>query len=323
MALPVTVDFHAHAQSPKAGELMAGAPNNPGGEANPHNEHLMQTTYRAAFRDIAVRMLTMDRQRIDMQVVSPAPNYAYWADEALSAQIVRASNEHVAEVCANHPDRLVGLGQVSLQFPELAARQLNEGMDSLGLRGVEIGSRVNELELDDLRFDVFWSAAASRGVPVFIHPAGTTLGKRVAKYYLGNVIGNPLDTTIALTHLIFGGVLERFQNLHIVAAHGGGYLPSYFSRSVHGHEVRPEMKTLPHSPGHYLRRITVDNLVYEPSFVAHVIDVMGPSQVVLGTDYPFDMGQDRPVDIVEAVAGLSAENVVRIKGNAVKLLGLA
>ena len=235
-----------------------------------------------------------------------------------------ASNEHVAEVCANHPDRLVGIGHVSLQFPELAARQLNDALDSLGLKGVEIGSRVNEFELDDPRFDPFWGAASARNAPVFIHPAGTTLGKRLSKYYLTNVIGNPLDTTIALTHLIFGGVLDRFPSLRIVAAHGGGYLPSYFSRSVHGHEVRPEMKTIPHAPGHYLRKITVDNLVYEPAFVAHVIDVMGPSQVVLGTDYPFDMGQDRPVDVVEAVPGLSAEDATRIKsGNALKLLGLA
>jgi aminocarboxymuconate-semialdehyde decarboxylase len=115
MALPVTVDFHAHAQSPKAAELIASAPNNPGAEPNPHNEHLFETRYRAAFTDIAVRMQTMDRQRIDLQVVSPAPIYAYWASADLAPTIAAASNEHVAEVCATHPDRLVGLGHVSLQ----------------------------------------------------------------------------------------------------------------------------------------------------------------------------------------------------------------
>ena len=323
MALPVTVDFHAHAQSPKAAELIASAPNNPGAEPNPHNEHLFTTRYRAAFTDIAVRMQTMDRQRIDLQVVSPAPIYAYWASAELAPTIAAASNEHVAEVCATHPDRLVGLGHVSLQYPELAAQQVSTVIDSLGLKGVEIGTRAEDVDLDDPRLDPFWAAAQSRRVPVFIHPAGTTLGKRVAKYYLTNVIGNPLDTTIALTNLIFGGVLERFPDLRIVAAHGGGYLPSYFSRSQHGFEVRPEMRTIPHPPGHYLRRMWVDNLVYEPAFLAHVIDVMGPSQVMLGTDYPFDMGQDNPVDLLEAVAGLSPEDQRRIKcDNAIKLLGL-
>lgn len=149
MALPVTVDFHAHAQSPKAGELIAQAPNNPGAEPNPHNEHLQQTRYRTAFSDLSVRLQTMDRQRIDMQVVSPAPIYAYWADEDLSAQIAAASNEHVAEICASHRDRFVGLAHVSLQSPARAAQQLASAMDSLGLKGVEIGTRVEGVELDD------------------------------------------------------------------------------------------------------------------------------------------------------------------------------
>ena len=324
MASPVTVDFHAHAQSPKAAELIASAANNPGADANAHNQHLFATRYQAAFSDIAVRMQTMDRQRIDMQVVSPAPNYAYWADEATSPKIATASNEHVAEVCAKDPDRLVGLGHVSLQFPAIAAQQVGTILDSLRLKGIEIGTRAESVDLDDATLDPFWSAVESRGAPVFIHPAGTTLGKRVAKYYLGNIIGNPLDTTIALTNLIFGGVLERFPNLRIVAAHGGGYLPSYFSRSTHGYQVRPEAREqVAHPPLHYLRRITVDNLVYEPEFLAHLVNVVGASNVVLGTDYPFDMGQDNPVDLVEAI-GLSPDDARLLKSdNALRLLGMA
>jgi aminocarboxymuconate-semialdehyde decarboxylase len=323
MPLPVTVDFHAHAQSPKAMELIASAPANPGGEANPHNSQLARTRYHAAFRDINVRLHTMDRERIDMQAVSPAPNYAYWADQELSDRIVTASNEHVAEICATNPERFVGLGHVSLQFPELAARQVASMMTSLGMRGVEIGTRAEDVDLDDPSLDPFWAAAQEHRAPIFIHPAGTTLGKRVSKYYLGNVIGNPLDTTIALTNLIFGGVLERFPMLNVVAAHGGGYLPSYFARSVHGHQVRPEMHTISRPPTEYLRRIWIDNLVFEPLFVAHLVTVMGASRVVLGTDYPFDMGQENPVDLVEAVPGLSAAERDRIKGgNAIELLHL-
>jgi len=323
MPLPFTVDFHAHAQSPKAMELIARAASNPGAEANPHNQHLARTRYDAAFRDINVRLHTMDRERIDMQAVSPAPNYAYWADQELSGQIVTASNEHVAEICAINPDRFVGLCHVSLQFPELAARQLGTAISTLGMRGVEIGTRAEDVDLDDRSLDPFWAAAQEHRAPIFIHPAGTTLGKRVAKYYLGNVIGNPLDTTIALTNLIFGGVLERFPTLNVVAAHGGGYLPSYFARSVHGHQVRPEMHTISRPPTEYLRRLWIDNLVFEPLFVAHLVKVMGASRIVLGTDYPFDMGQENPVDLVEAVPGLSEEDARRIKGgNAIELLHL-
>ncbi len=249
MAPPVTVDFHAHAQSPKAAELIAKAPNNPGAEPNPHNEHLQRTRYHAAFTDLS--------------------------------------------------------------------------LDSLHLKGIEIGTRAEDVDLDDPRLDPLWTVAQARQAPVFIHPAGTTLGKRVAKYYLTNIIGNPLDTTIALTNLIFGGVLERFPTLRVVAAHGGGYLPSYFARSHHGYEVRPELRTIPHEPGHYLRRVWVDNLVYQPEYLAHVINVIGPTQVVLGTDYPFDMGQDNPVDLLEAVGGLSPADLAAIKGqNALRLLGV-
>lgn len=323
MPLPLTVDFHAHAQSPKAMELISAAASNTGGEVNPHNHELARTRYTPAFRDVNVRLHTMDRERIDMQAVSPAPNYAYWADEALSDRIVTASNEHVAELCATNPDRFVGLCHVSLQFPELAAQQLGTAITRLGMRGVEIGSRVEDVDLDDPSLDPFWAAAQALRAPIFIHPSGTTLGKRVAKYYLGNVIGNPLDTTIALTNLIFGGVLERFPMLNVVAAHGGGYLPSYFARSVHGHQVRPEMHTISRPPTEYLRRIWVDNLVFEPLYVAHLVTVMGASRVVLGTDYPFDMGQENPVDLVEAVPGLTAADQDKIKGgNAIELLHL-
>ena len=323
MTLPVTVDFHAHAQSPRAMELIANAPSNPGGEANEHNGMLGRTRYDMAFRDINVRLHTMDRERIDMQAVSPAPNYAYWADEDLSNRIVTASNEHVAETCATNPDRFVGLCHVSLQFPELAAKQLVTAMTTLGMRGVEIGTRAEDVDLDDPSLDPFWAAAQEQRAPIFIHPAGTTLGKRVSKYYLGNLIGNPLDTTIALTNLIFGGVLERFPMLNVVAAHGGGYLPSYFARTVHGHQVRPEAQTISRPPIEYLHRLWIDNLVFEPLFVAHLVNVMGASRIVLGTDYPFDMGQENPVDLVEAVPGLSDEDARRIKGgNAIDLLHL-
>jgi aminocarboxymuconate-semialdehyde decarboxylase len=266
----------------------------------------------------------MDRQGIDMQVVSHMPNYGYWADRDTSEQIVMAANTLIASMCRDHAQRFVGLCLVSLQFPDLAARQLEEAMDSMGMRGVEIGTYVNGMDLDDERLEPFWAAAEQQRALVFIHPSGTTLGDRVAKYYLSNVIGNPLETTVALSHLIFGGVLERHPRLKIVAAHGGGYLPSYYPRTDHGFEVRPEAQTIPHPPSHYMQRLWVDTLVYRPENVAHIVRAMGAGQVVLGTDYPFDMGEERPLDVLKAVSELSDTERERIKrGNALQLLGMA
>jgi aminocarboxymuconate-semialdehyde decarboxylase len=317
---PTAIDVHAHALSPRLVELTADHP----GPPNPHNEHLMQTRYRTPFQSIDARLETMERQGIDMQVVSHMPNFGYWAERDLADQIVDAANTLIADMCRNHPQRFVGLCLVALQFPELAARQLEAAMGSMGLRGVEIATRVNDMELDDERLEPFWAAAEQQGALVFIHPSGSTLGQRLSKYYLSNVIGNPLDTTIALTHLIFGGVLERHPGLKIVAAHGGGYLPSYFARSEHGFAVRPEAQTIPHPPGYYLKRLYVDALVFEPRNVGHIIREMGASQVVLGTDYPFDMGEEHPLDVLQAVEGLSEADRERIKaGNALELLGMA
>lgn len=317
---PATVDVHAHALSPRLVELTASHRE----AANPHNEHLMRTRYKPAFESLEARLETMDRQGIDIQVVSHMPNFAYWADRDLAQEIVDAANTHIAELCARQPQRLVGLGLVCLQHPELAARQLETGVASMGMKGAEIATRVNDMELDDERLEPFWSAAEQVGALIFMHPAGSTLGQRLARYYLSNVIGNPLDTTIALSHLIFGGVLERHPRLKLCAAHGGGYLPSYIPRSDHGYEVRPEAQVIPHPPSYYLRRVFVDALVYKPENVAHLVRELGASQLVLGTDYPFDMGEDRPLDVLSAVDGLSNEDRERIKSrNALQLLGMA
>jgi aminocarboxymuconate-semialdehyde decarboxylase len=317
---PTAIDVHAHVISPRLVELTADHQ----GPPNPHNELLGSTTYRAALESVDARLETMARQGIDMQVISHQPNFGYWAERAVAEQIVDAANTHIAELCRARPDKFVGLCLVALQLPELAARQLEQAMTSMGMRGVEIGTRLEDSELDNERLEPFWSAAEQLGALIFIHPAGSTLGRRLAKYYLSNIVGNPLDTTIALSHLVFGGVLERHPNLKICAAHGGGYLPSYIPRSDHGFQVRPEAQTIPHPPSHYLRRVFVDALVFEPENVAHVIRRLGASQVVLGTDYPFDMGEAHPIEVLAGVQGLSDEERQQIKsGNALRLLGMA
>jgi aminocarboxymuconate-semialdehyde decarboxylase len=262
---------------------------------------------------------------VDVQVLSPSPSqYYYWADPDLAQQVVRTQNEHVAETCARHPDRLVGLGTLALQHPKLAAEQLRHAVKTLGLKGVEISTTVNDAELDARELAPFWAAAAELGAIVFIHPFGTTLGKRVNSHYLNNIIGQPLETTIALSHLIFGGVLDRHAGLKIVAAHGGGYLPSYCGRSNHGHAVRPEARAdAAQPPVEYLRKIWFDTLVYEPETLRHLVETVGAAQLVVGSDYPFDIGHEDPHGLLANTPGLSeSQRSAILGGNALKLLGM-
>jgi aminocarboxymuconate-semialdehyde decarboxylase len=316
---PRTIDVHAHALSPRLVELTSGHLGMP----NPHNEQLMRTRYKRPFESLDARLETMDRQGIDIQVVSHMPVFGYSADADTAPKIVDAANTHVAELCQARPDRLVGLCFVALQFPELAPRQLEEAMASMGMRGVEIATRVNDLELDDERLEPFWAAAEQLSALVFIHPAGTTLGVRVAKYYLSNIVGNPLDTTLALSHLIFGGVLERHPRLKIVAAHGGGYLPSYAARSDHALRVAPDMDTgvkLQKKPTEYLRQLYYDTLVFTSEALRHLAAEVGAEQLVLGTDHPIPW-QPAGVDHILQAEGFSDdERMAMLGGTAVRLL---
>ena len=266
----------------------------------------------------------MDAMGVDIQVISPSPNqYYYWADVDLAKQIVATQNEHIASVRAAHPERLRGLGNVALQHAELSVQQLTDCIGKFGLCGVEISSVVNGLELSDARFERFWAKAEELGCLVFIHPFGTSLGERVNRYYMGNIIGQPIETTIALSHLIFGGVLDRYPGLKIFAAHGGGYLPSYVGRSDHGFEVRPEARKMKHKPSEYLERIYFDSLVYTLEGLRHLIEQVGVAHVLLGTDYPFDMGAYEPEKLIASVPGLADKDREQILGgNAARLLGI-
>lgn len=329
------VDFHCHTLVLAAERLVADRPekraepalmlNAIGAASMAHNSAVMLPKAFPKLTRVEDRLADMDASGVDLQVISPSPSqYYYWADIDLAQQLVRTVNEDVAELCARHPDRLVGLGSLALQHPNLAAEQLRDAVQRLGLKGVEISTTINEAELGDPALTPFWKAAEDLGAIIFIHPFGTTLGKRVSSYYLNNIIGQPLETTIALSHLIFGGVLDRHPGLKIVAAHGGGYLPSYCGRSNHGYDVRPEARTNSvKRPIDYLCKIWFDTLVYEPQGLQHLVDIVGASQLVVGSDYPFDMGHYDPHGLVIAASGLSeAQRKAILGGNALRLLGM-
>ncbi|MDN4592181.1 amidohydrolase [Xenophilus aerolatus] len=327
-----TIDLHCHALSVEVEQLVAEHPERRAepeimvrtlGEASArHNATHMLPQAMPRLTDLKKRLADMDAMGVDVQVLSPSPNqYYYWADEHLARDVVRVQNEHIAALCAQHPDRLLGLGTVALQHPEMAAGQLRDAVSRLGLRGVEISTSVGARELADPALAPVWAAANELQCVVFIHPLGTSAFERLNAYYLTNVIGQPLETAIALSHLIFSGTLDRYPDLRLLAAHGGGYLPFHMGRAEHAHRVRPEAQRIARAPRDYLRRIWFDTVVYEPQSLRHLIDTVGLSQVVTGTDYPFDMGSYEPSALVGAVPGLSDEGRAAILGdNARRLL---
>lgn len=268
------------------------------------------------------RIDAMDAAGVDVQVLSPAPNQYYsWAAEPLAERIVRLINEDLAQACAAHPDRFLGLGTVALQHPHLAVEQVENAVLRYGLRGVEIPSTVAGVSIAHTRFRPFWQRCAELGCLVLIHPMGNSLGNRLDEYYLWNVIGQPLESTIAVAQLILGGHLDRYPGLKLCVVHGGGFLPAYWGRLDHAWQVRPETRTTTQPPSSYLRRLAVDTVVFDPVQLRHLIDMVGVERVVVGTDYPYDMGVARPRDLLDRVPGLDAADRAAIShGNAERLL---
>ena len=232
-------------------------------------------------------------------------------------------NDGVASFVAKRPDRLAGLGVVALQDTDEAVRELERCMGDLGFKGVQVLTNVNGEELSSSRLSSFWERAEALGALVMIHPNGFTGGERFSDFYFSNVIGNPLETTVALHHLIFSGTLERFPDLKILAVHGGGYLPAYSGRIDHAWGARKDSHAdLPHPPTHYLRKVYFDNVVFSPHQLEYLVKVYGADHVVMGTDYPYDMADYDPVGHVVS-AGLSDADTAKVAGaTATTLLGL-
>lgn len=272
--------------------------------------------------DVQLRLAEMDRQGVEVQWVSASPNHFYpWAEPELARWVALEGNRLIAEHVNQAPQRLRGLGLVPLQHPELMVECLEDAMLTHGLIGVEISSFAGDVELSDPRLDPFWARAAELSAVVFLHPFGCSLDERLNRFYLANTVGQPAENAVALSHLIFAGVLDVHPNLRIVAAHGGGYLPTAIGRSDHAWRVRPDAQGCAHPPSTYLRKIWFDTVVHDYGALRHLLEVAGADRVVLGSDYPFDMGLDDPVDFIRG-ADLSAADEDRIlRGNAAALLG--
>jgi aminocarboxymuconate-semialdehyde decarboxylase len=320
----LTVDIHSHCYV-DVSDLTEGHPANVSGSKapNPFQAPILSPT------SVPARLEQMDQYGIDMQAVSIVPSYNYGAERDLAREIVSRQNQQIAKMCAAHPDRFVGLGTVALQHPDLAAEQMTTAVKDLGMRGFEIGCSVNEDELSALKFDPFWAKAQELEVLIFIHPAGVMGNERQLQGngFLNNVIGHPLETTVALSHLIFEGTLDRFPNVKICAAHGGGYLASYLGRSDRCAEASERCKPVQRKPSEYFRQqLYCDSIVFTAEGLRHLVAEVRSDHVLLGTDFPFDvssphMGDSRAVDSVLGVPGLSAMDYEQILGaNAMKLL---
>jgi aminocarboxymuconate-semialdehyde decarboxylase len=276
------------------------------------------------FEDAEVRLSDMDKQGVDVQVLSvPPTEYFYWLDEEHARRACRVQHERFAEVVARYPDRFAAVANLPMNHPALAVEVMREARRDFGFNGFELSADVVGLDLDDPRFDVVWEAAVELGMVAIMHPQGFTHGQRMTDYYLVNVLCMPLASTLATTRMILGGVWRRHPDLRMVVVHGGGYLPFYYARTDHAFGVRPELrKHIDRPPSEYLRKLYFDTNVFEPGMVRHLVAEFGADHVLLGTDYPFDMGTTDPLGFLERVGLDEDARRLVVGGNAARLLRL-
>ena len=271
-----------------------------------------------AYIELENRLGAMDAQGVDIEVLSINP-FWYGKDRGLASQIVEIQNEKMAELCAAHPDRFAGFASLTLQAPDLAVQELEAAIKKQGLRGAAIGDVVDGVEFSDPKFHPVWAKAEELGAVLFIHPQGVPeLNKRLAgNGWLVNTIAYPLGTTIALSHLIFEGTLDRFPGLKILAAHGGGYLPSYADRSDHSCATAPALcnpdRVLEKRPSEYLKQLCFDSLIFSPEAIRHLAAQVGINQIVMGSDFPYQW-ELHPVDRIFACDFLSDDDKIAVLG---------
>ncbi|MGW8379065.1 amidohydrolase family protein [Streptomyces sp. ODS28] len=327
-----TVDVHAHVLLPEIEEVVAGLPGHAearaldarrNGPASLAVSGPMVRERLPRLTDPGVRLAAMDAQRVDVQLVSPSPShYHYWTGEETARRLYEMANEGTAAHCSAEPGRLKGLGLAPLQHPELAVRALDHAL-GVGLAGVEISSHAPGWELSDPAYEPLWSRAEETGALVFLHPFGCTLDERLDRWYLSNTVGQPAENAVALSHLIFSGVLDRHPGLRLLAAHGGGYLPTHIGRSDHAWAAREDARAdCAHPPSSYLRRLYFDSLMHDPQVLRALVRAAGADRVLLGSDFPFDMGTEDPLGALRAAHLPDADFRSVRGGTAAALLGL-
>lgn len=275
--------------------------------------------------DMERRIHTLSRMGIDKQAVAIPPFlYFYAADAEQGLAYARKLNDSIARLVDEYPDHFIAMATVPLQDGELAARELDRAVRDLGMKGVMIGSNVNGRNLDEPGFRPFFAKAEELGVPIFIHPHYVLAQERLQRYHLVNLIGNPTDTAVAAASLVFGGVMEEFPRLKVYLAHAGGVVPYIRGRWEHGWRNNPNARrAIDRPPSHYLARFYYDSIAHSGEALSYLVRLVGADKVMLGTDYPFDMGDYQPVQHVESLSDVPAEGRQQIiEENAPRLFGL-
>ncbi|WP_199434298.1 amidohydrolase family protein [Qaidamihabitans albus] len=326
------VDIHCHRECAPATQFMQQASIAAGKVALGHgnattrrvNERQL-AAIRPKMDDLDVRIADMDMMGVDIQAVAPAVyQFYYWADADLGAKVSRLMNEELVEATIRRPGRFVPLGSVPLQDVDAAVQELRYLVHELGMRGIEIGTHVEGEEISAARLDPFWAEVEALGAVVVIHTQGATHPDRLQGHNFVNIIGHAFEATLAQAHLIFDGVMERYPDLKIVVVHGGGYLPAYAGRIDHGWRAREDVSEgVPHPPSSYLGRFYFDTMVFETDQLRFLIDKYGADRILLGTDYPYDMGEDDPLAFLGREGMPQAEVDLVSGGNAARLLGIS
>ncbi|HEX3860569.1 MAG TPA: amidohydrolase family protein [Stellaceae bacterium] len=313
-----TIDIHAHCLFHDAEKLMGD---------DTAAFHATVKGADQAFITLDERLKAMDAMAVDMEVLSINP-FWYRKERDLAAAVCKVQNEKLAELCGKKPDRFAAFASLALQYPDLAVEQLDTAVKKQGLRGAAIGGDVAGIDFADPKFNPVWAKAEELGAVLFIHPQSPPeLAKRLAgNGWLGNTVGLPTETTIALSHLIFQGTLDKFPGLKVLSAHGGGFLPSYADRSDHACFVNPSgcdaNIKLKKAPTEYLKQLYFDALVFTPEALRHLAAQVGASQIMLGSDHPYPWEQ-HPVDAIMATASLSdSDKLAILGGNAARVLGI-
>ena len=329
-----TIDVHCHLATPpsRAGIESHRRPENEpydyfmGQDSIDHNKVMFPSIVDQLTKPEA-RIEHMDRMGVDIQGLATfVSEYFYWAPAAEAAESARMQNDNLASAVSANPDRFALFGAtVPLQDVDRAIGEMDRAVDELGFKGLQIGGTVDGHNLDEPRFRPFWAAVEAKDIPVILHPNGYPESQRFGDYFLTNCIGNPLETMVAVTRMIFSGLFEEHPGIKLVLLHGGGYLPFYCSRADHTWEVRPEtrVKIPDRPPSEYMKTLYYDTMVFQPLYLRHLLEIVGADRVMLGTDFPFDMGETDPVGLIDATDGISAAERNEIKGGtAARLFGL-
>jgi aminocarboxymuconate-semialdehyde decarboxylase len=324
-----TIDIHAHFVPEEYLQLIEaeGEPHGVGLRRTPNGPFILvgQATIgpiTAHYHDLDLRLKAMDAQKVAVHALSLMPPMVYWADGALGVRLARIVNDALAEATRAHPDRFMGLAILPLQDPGAAVMEAERAVTELGCRGIYLGTNVRGKELADPSFLPVFERIHALEAPIFLHPLNVIGSQRLTSYYLHNLLGNPFDTAVAAANIIFSGLLDRFPKLNICLPHAGGAFPYLIGRLNHGWKVRQECRVLKKPPLSYLRRFTYDTISHATESLRYLINLVGADRVMLGSDYCFDMGYERPVKVVTALKLSRNDEEKILGGNAARVLRL-